>query len=353
MERLSATHKVLWIDSLGLRRPHFSIEDGKRIISKVRNWLKGARSESPTVLVYTPLVLPFYGSRFVRMMNAFILRASIKWIMKKQGLSEPVLWVSCPAAEGVVGHLGEGKSIYYCADEHAVFPGMSRDIVATLDKELFKKVDLVIVTSETLYEKKRALHHKIHLIPHGVDFNHFSKASLAETIIPEDISTIKKPIIGFYGLIQDLIDFDVIRYVAETRPDWSIVMIGTVIFDVGSLPSLPNIHFLGGRTREELPNYVKAFDVCMIPYKLNDRTIYANPLKLRQYLASGKPVVSTPLPEVQRYDGLVKIAKDKEEYLRHIEFLLEHDTPEDSRMRMEAVRGESWERIIERIEPLL
>jgi len=130
-------------------------------------------------------------------------------------------------------------------------------------------------------------------------------------------------------------------------------MIGPTIFDVGNLPRLPNIHFMGGRSREQLPNYVKSFDVCMIPYKVVERTIYANPLKLRQYLASGRPVVSTPLPEVKKYEGLVKIAKDPADYVRHIEFLLDHDTPKDARRRMDAVRGEDWEGILKRIEALL
>ena len=353
MERLSATRKVLWIDSLGLRRPRLTLDDGKRVLSKIGKWLRGAKTASPTVMVYTPLVLPFYGSKVARAINALILKISIRRLLRRHGLADPVLWVSCPAGAGVVGKLGEAKSIYYCADEHSVFPGMSLEVVTELEQELFKKADLVIVTSKNLYDKKKAYHDNITLIPHGVDFAHFSKAARPETVVPDDLQRIKKPIIGFYGLIQDLIDFDLVRHVAEARPGWSVVMIGPVIFDAGPLPSLPNLHFLGRRDLQDLPSYVKGFDVCMIPYKLVDRTIYANPLKLRQYLASGKPVVSTPLPEVMKYGGLVKIGKDRDEYVRHIEFLLERDTPEDSRTRMDAVRGESWECIMQQIEPLV
>jgi glycosyltransferase involved in cell wall biosynthesis len=353
MERLAATRTVLWIDSLGLRRPHLTLDDARRVIVKLKNWSKGARSALPMVLVYTPLVLPFYGSKVARAINALILRIGIRRLLKRNGMVDPVLWVSCPAGAGVVGELGEAKSIYYCADEYSVFPGMSREVVTELEQELFKKVDLVIVTSKNLYDKKKPFHDNITLIPHGVDFAHFSKAARPETVVPDGLQRIKKPIIGFYGLIQDLIDFDLVCHVVKARPDWSVVMIGPVIFDAGPLPALPNLHFLGGRDLQDLPSYVKGFDVCMIPYKLVDRTIYANPLKLRQYLASGKPVVSTPLPEVMKYGGLVKIGKDRDEYVRHIEFLLEHDTPECSRTRMDAVRGESWECIIQQIDPLV
>ncbi len=353
MERLAATRKVLWIDSLGLRRPRLTLDDAKRAINKIRYWSKGARSALPTVIVYTPLVLPFYGSRVARVINAWILRMGITRLLKRNGMTNPVLWVSCPAGEGVVGRLGETKSIYYCADEHSVFPGMSAETVKELEQKLFKKVDTVIVTSSNLYEKKTAFHKNIACIPHGVDFAHFSQAASAETIVPDDLQGIKKPIVGFYGLIQDLIDFELVRYVAQARPDWSVVMIGPVIFDAGSLPSLPNLYFLGGRELRDLPKYVKGFSVCIIPYKLVDRTIYANPLKLRQYLASGKPVVSTPLPEVMRYGGLVRIGKSPEEYVRHIEYLMDYDTPKDSRERMDAVREESWESVMCQIEPLV
>ena len=210
-----------------------------------------------------------------------------------------------------------------------------------------------MVTSKPLYEKKRKFNPNTILIPHGVDFDHFSRAASPDTVVPTDIGRISKPIIGFYGLIQDLIDFDLITYIAEKRPDWSIVMIGPTIFDVGDLPSLRNIHFLGPRKREDLPNYVKAFDVCIIPYKLVERKIYASPLKLRQYMASSKPVVSTALPEVMNYTHLVKIANSREEYLSHIAFLLAEDTAEDAKQRMNAARAESWEHIMKRIEQVL
>src|SRR2546422_2604309 len=129
MQRLSATHKILWVDSLGLRRPRLTLEDGKRIIMKIFNWMKGARPALETLIVYTPLVLPFYGSKLARSINNMILTASIKSLIKKHKLNEITLWVSCPSAEGVVGKLGEVKSIYYCADEHSVFPGMSQETV--------------------------------------------------------------------------------------------------------------------------------------------------------------------------------------------------------------------------------
>ena len=161
MERLSATRRVLWIDSLGLRRPHLTLDDAKRVISKIRHWSKGARPALPTVVVYTPLVLPFYGSKVARTINAWILRMGITRLLKKNGMANPVLWVSCPAGEGVVGKLGEAKSIYYCADEHSVFPGMSAETVTELERDLFKKVDVVIVTSKNLYDKKTASHKNI------------------------------------------------------------------------------------------------------------------------------------------------------------------------------------------------
>jgi len=202
-------------------------------------------------------------------------------------------------------------------------------------------VDIVIAPSRALHDSKSRLHSNVVYLPHGVDFDHFAAASHLLTPIPPEIVSLPKPIIGFHGLVQELIDFDMIDAIARERPTWSIVLVGRRNFDVVALPARPNIHYLGERPYADIPRYLKGFDVCLIPYRLVPRTLFANPVKLREYLATGKPIVSTPLPEVLAFGDLVEVASTASEFLVKIEVCLaRQDAP--SARRMAAVRDETW-----------
>lgn len=361
-ELLDRGYRVLWIDSLGLRQPSLSRVDVGRIFKKLRTALFTQSSESEkdsngpenrAFIHLVPLVIPFHKYAGARVINRWTLVRSIRGICARHKMVDPVLVVACPGAEGVVGRLREKKSIYYCADEYSVFPGMDRNLVGMLEQKLIRRVNVLVVTSRGLLKTKKREGIPIHFLPHGVDYLHFSKADSGETVMPEEARTIKKPVIGYHGLIQDLIDFDIIRGIARKRPEWSIVMIGEAIFDAKKIPEEKNIHFLGKKRYEDLPSYIKAFDVGLIPYKIVERTVYANPVKLREYLASGKPIVSTALPEVLHYRDVVRIADDANGFVKEIESLLSNDRPADSKMRMEKARAESWDVIVDRFEKIM
>jgi glycosyltransferase involved in cell wall biosynthesis len=359
MSRLSVDYRILWIDSLGLRAPRLCKDDLKRIWSKLGKWFKGPESchpnktEDTEIMVYTPIVIPYFRYGFIRWINQWILRLELRALIKKYDFGHRILWIACPAAADMVGKLGEERSIYYCADEHAELPGMSRELVDKLEEKLLKKVDCVLVTSEALLSWKKPKNAATVYIPHGVDFDHFIKATAESTPIPDDIKVYPKPIIGYYGLIQDLIDIELIQCIAQSRPDWSVAMIGPVIFDIKSLPELPNLFFLGARPYSTLPNYLKAFDVCLIPYRNTERMRYANPLKLRQYLAAGKPVISTPVPESLRYQDVIRIGHTPEEFINQIEQALHINSTEEITRRINRVKPEAWDKILPQIEKLL
>ncbi|MEW5948592.1 MAG: glycosyltransferase [Thermodesulfobacteriota bacterium] len=359
---LARGYKIVWVDSLGLRQPKINKDDFCRIMHKALTVATqrltnkkniAAGNENSTFIHFVPLVIPFHKYALVRVINRAILTRKIRRILKDNNIANPVLVVACPGAEGVVGAIGESKSVYYCADEYSVFPGLDTGLVKKLEKHILEKIDCIIATSRGLYDKKKVEGKPTYLLPHGVEYDHFSKASLPGTEIPEDIRLLKRPIIGYHGLIQDLIDFDIIKGIARKRPDWSIVMIGDRIFDVNNVPTEKNIHFLGRKPYEELPNYIKAFDVCLIPYKIVERTMYSNPVKLREYLASGKPIVSTPQPEVLYYKRYLKIASDARGFVDAIEALLSNDTGEDRRLRMGIAEQETWEKVVDKFEHIL
>ena len=359
MARLSSEYKILWVDSLGLRPPQFCLADLQRIWYKIKKWFQGTDyytvdvEKDYKIILYTPLVIPYHRYRFVRWINQWLLILSIRFLMRKYNLTHRILWIACPAAAGMVGKLNEEKSIYYCADEYAEFPGMSRPLVDKLENRLLQKVNWVLVTSQTLLTKKREKYAGTFYIPHGVDFAHFAKATQEDTPIPDEMKLYSKPILGYFGLIQDLIDFELIRFIAQSRSEWSLVMIGPKIFDVQYIPDLPNLHLLGQKPYAMLPNYIKSFDVCLIPYKLTPRTVYANPLKLRQYLAAGKPVVSTPGTEALRYRDVIRIGQTHEQFFYEIEQALANNSSEEVKKRMERVRPEAWEIVLPKIKDFL
>jgi hypothetical protein len=186
-----------------------------------------------------------------------------------------------------------------------------------------------------------------------VDYDHFKKACLPETTVPEECRALRGPVIGFFGLVADWVDLSVFRYLATERPEWSLVLVGEIQTDVSSLRELPNIHLLGRRNYQNLPAYSKAFDVAILPFVVNDLTLAANPLKMREYLAAGLPVVATPLPEVRRFRHLLRMAATPQEFLGQIEaWLAEGRRGPDPELSGQ-MRGESWDAKVEEISSLV
>jgi len=347
MRVLSKEYSILWVDSLGLRVPSVSQADLKRIFNKLSKFFSGIKEKEPNIYVYSPLVLPYFKSRLARKINQVILTLSLKYFLSRKKAQRIVLWAACPTAEGLVGRLKEEKSIYYCADEYSEFSGYSKRLVKELEEKLLKKVDLVLVVSDKLYQTKKEFNPNIFLIPHGVEFNHFSQYNLNSVELPSDLRKIKRPIIGYYGLIRDWIDFELLQKISQKK-DWSLVLIGPVNTDISSIQGIDNIYLLGPKDYESLPLYLKGFDVCIIPYKLVEVTINARPLKLFEYMASGKPIVSTPLPSVLPYGKIIRIGSTKEEFIEQIEKSLQEKDNSLIQKRIDLARENSWENLVEK-----
>jgi glycosyltransferase involved in cell wall biosynthesis len=353
MRVLSREYSILWVDSLGLRTPSVSKKDLKRIFQKLKKFFSGIREKEPNIYVYSPLVLPYFQNRLARKINQFILTLSLKFFLSRKKAQKRTLWAACPTAEGLVGRLKEEKSIYYCADEYSEFTGYSKKLVKELEEELLKKVDLVLVVSDKLFQTKKEYNPNIFLIPHGVEFDHFSKYNQTSAELPTDIKYVKKPVIGYYGLIRDWIDFELLEKIAQ-RKDWSLVLIGPTSVDISKIQVKENMHFLGPKDYKDLPLYLQSFDVCIIPYKLTEVTINARPLKLFEYLASGKPVVSTPLPSVLPYGKVVRIGSTNEEFIQQIEKSLLEKDESLKKKRIDLARENSWEKLVQKnLKPLL
>jgi glycosyltransferase involved in cell wall biosynthesis len=342
MRLLARDNRILWVNSIGYRTPTASRRDLSRAFKKLAAIATDSlREPEPNVHVLNPLVIPAYGRPWIRDINRRLLRHQVRRAMRQLGFQRPINWVFNPAAAVIAGSLGEDQLIYYCVDEYAAFSRVDRIALATLEQDLLDKAGLVITSSAGLYESKRSFNRNTVLVRHGVNWNHFRRALDTETALPPDINNLPGPIIGYFGLIaDDWVDLELLAHVARRLPHASIVMLGKVTMDVSLLKQFPNVHLLGHRPYESLPAYCKAFAAALIPFPMNDATRNANPLKAREYLAAGLPVISTALPEVEVLGGC-RIGHDADDFVAQIQLALVEPGP--SAVRSDAIRHESWE----------
>ena len=346
MRLLARDNRILWINSIGYRAPTASARDLSRIVTKLKAATEPVREVEPNIFVLNPLAIPAYGIPWVGKLNRELLKLQVWRAMDRLGMRRVVNWVFNPTASIVAGELNEDLVVYYCVDDFTAFAGIPPQLVA-MEKELLRKADLVIVSAAKLLASKSVDNPRTSLIRHGVAFEHFRKALLPETEIPADVAGLPHPIIGYFGLMaEDWIDIDLMVHVAKHFSSGSMVLLGKVTTDLSRLTALPNVHLLGRKPFETLPAYCKAFDVAMNPFPINDVTLNANPLKVREYLAAGLPVISTRIPEVEVVPQ-ARIADSKEEFVTIIEEELQNPGP--SAARSEHMRSETWEAKVEEI----
>jgi glycosyltransferase involved in cell wall biosynthesis len=346
MRLMSKENRILWINSIGYRAPTASGRDFKRIINKLRAAAEPVKEVEPNIFVLNPLAIPAYGIPAMQKVNRELLKLQVWRAMRGLGFRRVVNWVFNPTAAVVAGALSESLVVYYCVDEFTAFHGIPPQLVE-LEKSLIEKADLVIVSSEKLRQTKSQHNPRTALVRHGVQYEHFRKALAPETKIPDDVARLPKPVIGYFGLMaEDWIDIPLMEHVAKHFSQGSMVLLGKVTTDISRLTALPNVHVLGRKPFEELPAYCKAFDVAINPFPINEVTLNSNPLKVREYLAAGLPVVSTRIPEVEVVKE-ARIADSKEEFVKLIEEELRNPGPRAERSL--SMRNESWEAKLEEV----
>ena len=343
MRVLSKDNRILWINAIPNRMPTTSSKDASRIYKKLKAFTEPIREVEPNIFVLNPLAFPSYGNKSILKINQRFLAGQVKKAMRKLGFANVINMVFNPAAGMIAGSLGESQLIYYCVDEYTAFTGTSRGL-KQIEDDLFRRADLVIVSAERLFDLKKDLNPNTFVIRHGTDWRHFRTALDPALPVPFDIVDLPKPIIGFHGLLADWVDFDLIKKTAERFKNGSVVLIGKIAVDaeqkVKILDDVPNVHFLGRKPYAELPAYCKGFDVALNPFAINELTLSANPLKVREYLAAGLPVVSTDIPEVRVLDDCL-VGTDHDDFIARIEEALANPKPRES--VSDAIANESWE----------
>jgi len=350
LEELAKQHRILWVNSIATRNPNLaSANDLKKILRKIRSWFHGIQIIHDHLRVLTPVVLPFPRSRLAQRFNRWITRALVRRAARRWDFQHPQLWIFPPNAVDYVGQFNESKVVYYCVDEWSQFTHLNADFIIQKERELLAKANVVFVVAHKLLAAKRPLNSNTHLIPHGVNYDMFA----ASPTVPADIAQLPHPIIGFYGNLYDWVDQTLLAQIASARPQWQLVLVGKIMTDIAQLRK-PNIHILGQRQYEDLPAYCRGFDVGIIPYRTSDPRMQSiNPLKLREYLAAGLPVVSVDIPEVRALADLVLLAQTGAEFVAQIEVALGRNSDRDREARRESVRADSWTARVADIERIL
>jgi len=322
-----------------------------KITRKLRSYAKAVRKTEEGIVVVTPLVIPFYSSRVARALNRWLLISQMKLLMVALDIRNPVLWIAIPTASSVAGQLDESALIYQVSDkyganemDHSNAPG----VIDAMHRYLLQRADLIYYSGRKLFEEERALHPELagrtKLLEQAVDFDHFSRATSEASVPPADIKTLPHPRLGYFGAVDSwLLDQELIAFVSRKRPDWHWVLIGLRAAPL-AIESLPNIHYLGSRPYSTMPAYASQFDVCVLPWPTDNEFVnYGSPIKVREYLATGKPVVITPIYEYERLDGILRIARSYDDFIAKIEDALADNSDEQKERRQEAVKHSTWD----------
>ena len=369
MSQLSKYCRILYVRPLDFR---FYLRDRKR-------WGKSKRDfkVNQNLTIFFPLVFPFAEKfKIISLLNRVLMIILIKMKIWSLGFKNYILWFYTPKSIYLMGRLNEKFIVYDIMDEHSQFNGAPMDIDKD-EKKLIEKCNVVFTGTKKLWEGKRVFNSNSHFFSCGVDYTHFAKAQnknvIARSVSDEAISKsgiaspsarndrkitfsdemadISSPILGYIGAVDDRLDYDLIRKMAELHPDWSIVFIGPFIgVKQDELPDMKNIFYLGGREYQQLPTYIKNFSVCIMPFKKNPLTEKINPTKALEYMAAGKPIVSTPIPDmVEFYSHIIKIGQNADLFIKHVEREITSPDLKGISEGIKLAEERTWEKVAEKM----
>ncbi len=348
----SAGHKVLWINNIGMNMPKIGKHGfTRRVFLKFKSWLRWLKPHRPGFYILSPIILPLFGNPTVEKLNEKWLLFQIKLAYIILGLKQPLAFVCMPSFGNVVGKLNHSGMIYYYTDKYDSY----RDITAKAsitdrDQLLFETADIVLCASQKITDSLKNKRSDVYYLPHAVDFRSFNSIMESDTTIPEDMANIPEPRIGYFGSLTDSNDLEVIRYAATEDPSLQFVLIGRVFGDYSIISELPNVHLLGFKPYSEIPLYGKYFNAGIMNWKMTEWIKHCSPVKTKEYLSLGLPVVSCPIEEVvNSYKGIVEIAETGPEFLSAIHKVLQDDSSELRQMRIDRMRNESWDMRVQEI----
>ncbi len=366
----AAGNRVLYIENTGVRSP--GLRDTKRVAARLGRWTRslksgGARQVAPNIFVYSPLVLPPFGSTARRLLNRYVFLRQLRGITRAMQMKDVLLWTYLPtdtAVDIIRAHQTDRSQVVYynVADFSYLTPNSRR--LRQSEQELARLSNFIFATCSELAARFRSDNRNVHIFPPGVDMSAFPDASAPESELTGDppdrlnLSSLPRPIIGYLGGLHRFVDYELVAGMARARPGWSWVFLGAHQVSLERLQGLPNVHLLGQQPHAELAGHLRFFDVCIVPYLKTSETSTVVPTKINEYLAAGKATVSTNLPTVCEFNGqhqiLTTTTASAPEFLQAIETELPiaHDPAMREKRRKVAALAD-WQNRLEEMSDLI
>jgi len=346
MKRYAGFTRVLYVNSVMVRK--FNIGEGgmfvRRVRRKLRSIMRGIKpSGIGNMAIYSPFSMPVHHIHLAKQLNALVLRMQIRRCLNKLNMEKPLIWVTCPGAAKTAVRLPRTKLVYQRSDVYERLAGVDGDQIKRYDRLLKENADLVIYVSRELMACEKGQCRRALFLDHGVDYELFAGAERSR-YVPDEMKQIHHPIAGFYGNIDEhTFDISLVEKLCDLLSDFSIVLIGNSSIDLSALARRKNVCLIGQRPYEQIPYYARCFDVCLMPWRQNEWISACNPIKLKEYLALGKPVVSTPFAELENYKDVVSIASDAESFAEAVDGACDENGPEKVRFRRRRVCNSTWD----------
>jgi glycosyltransferase involved in cell wall biosynthesis len=353
-----AGNRVIFVNSISMGLPSLANKDLlPRIIRKLRSYARLARSTPEGVTVVSPAVIPFFGSGAARAVNRKLLATQIGRLARRGGLTRPILWIAIPTAADMIGQFDERLVIYQVSDKYdANMMDHATDHVTIrkLHDSAIDNADLVFYSGQKLLAEAEQGRERSFLLEQAVDFDHWSQIGAGNLEVADAVARIPRPRLGYFGAIEPwLIDQNLIKRAARERPAWQWIFIGNKSRGV-EIEALSNTHFLPAVPYQELPRYAAGFDVCVLPWDTaHSFTSYGSAIKVREYLATGLPVVISPLPEYESMGNVLRIARNHNDWFRLVEEALNEKDPIAARARQSAVSSGTWDARAEWVSDLI
>lgn len=354
----SAGNKVIFVNSISMGLPSLGHKDLlPRIKRKLGSYSKLAQETEEGITVVSPASLPFFGSTTSRSLNRRLIGAQIRKLAESRGLTKPILWIAIPTAAEMIGEFDESAVVYHVSDkydantmDHATDPAL----ISKLHNHAIDAADIILYSGRKLLEEASRGTSRSYLLEQAVDFEHWASVGSGALTTAPEIARISSPRLGYFGAIEPwLIDQELIKRAARERPAWQWIFIGNKSRGV-EIDSLPNTHFLPPVPYEELPRYAAGFDVCVLPWDTDKAfTSYGSAIKVREYLATGKPVVISPLPEYEPMGDVLRIARSQDDFLTLVDDALQENSTEAIQKRQASVKGGTWDARTEWVSDLI
>jgi glycosyltransferase involved in cell wall biosynthesis len=353
-----AGNKVIFVNSISMGLPSLGHKDLlPRIKRKLGSYSKLARETEEGITVVSPASLPFFGTAAARSVNRRAISAQINRLARSRGLSRPILWIAIPTAAEMIGAFDESAVVYQVSDkydantmDHATDPALIR----RLHEQAIDAADLIFYSGRKLFSEATRGCERSYLLEQGVDYEHWRRVGDGTMEVAPEVARIPRPRIGYFGAIEPwLVDQKLIKRAARERPEWQWIFIGNKSRGL-EIENLPNTHFLPPVAYAELPAYAAGFDVCVLPWETEQSfTSYGSAIKVREYLATGKPVVIAPLPEYEAMGDVLRIGRSREEFLQLVDEALNESDPVLKDRRQAAVASGTWDDRAEFVSNLL